>query len=197
MVSGGLATSSTVVRRWVASGAVRHHVVDPRSGLPADGPLPDRLRGRRDLCRGQHGEHRRAGARRGAPAWLDSARGDRAPGLHHRIGQDGGHLAALILDGPLLWYVNRASGVVLLALLTLTVLLGVSSMRGAAGTRVPRFAVQALHRNTGLLALVMLGLHIASAVLDEYVDIRWWQGVVPGACATNRPGSRWGWSPAT
>jgi FAD:protein FMN transferase len=32
--SGGLATSSTTVRRWSAGGAVRHHIVDPRSGLP-------------------------------------------------------------------------------------------------------------------------------------------------------------------
>jgi thiamine biosynthesis lipoprotein len=32
---GGLATSSTTVRRWRAAGAERHHVVDPRTGLPA------------------------------------------------------------------------------------------------------------------------------------------------------------------
>ena len=88
-------------------------------------------------------------------------------------------MAALLSDGPLLWSVNRSSGMVLLALRTLTVLLGVSSMRGAAGTRVPRFAVQALHRNIGLLSLVMLLLHIFSAVLEEYVDIRWWHGFVP------------------
>ena len=88
-------------------------------------------------------------------------------------------MATLIPEGPLLWYVNRASGLVLLALLTLTVVLGVSSMRGAAGTRVPRFAVQALHRNVGLLSLVMLLVHIFSAVLEEYVDIRWWHGFVP------------------
>jgi FAD:protein FMN transferase len=33
--SGGLATSSTTVRRWCAGGVVRHHIVDPRSGSPA------------------------------------------------------------------------------------------------------------------------------------------------------------------
>jgi thiamine biosynthesis lipoprotein ApbE len=33
---GGLATSSTTVRRWQAGGAERHHIVDPRSGLPVD-----------------------------------------------------------------------------------------------------------------------------------------------------------------
>ncbi|MGC4110800.1 MAG: FAD:protein FMN transferase [Nocardioides sp.] len=32
---GGLATSSTRVRRWARGGTTYHHVVDPRSGLPA------------------------------------------------------------------------------------------------------------------------------------------------------------------
>jgi thiamine biosynthesis lipoprotein len=34
--SGGLATSSTTVRRWRAGGREHHHIVDPRTGLPAD-----------------------------------------------------------------------------------------------------------------------------------------------------------------
>ena len=33
---GGLATSSTSVRRWQRGGQELHHVVDPRTGLPAD-----------------------------------------------------------------------------------------------------------------------------------------------------------------
>lgn len=82
-------------------------------------------------------------------------------------------------EGPLLWYVNRSTGIVLLVLLTATVLLGLWSTRGAAGSRIPRFAVQALHRNVGLLTMTMVALHIATAVMDEYVDIRWWQAVLP------------------
>ncbi len=35
MTGGGLATSSTRVRRWRQGGVVRHHVIDPRTGLPA------------------------------------------------------------------------------------------------------------------------------------------------------------------
>ncbi len=35
---GGVATSSTTVRRWRRGGAVMHHVIDPRTGLPAAGP---------------------------------------------------------------------------------------------------------------------------------------------------------------
>jgi thiamine biosynthesis lipoprotein len=34
--AGGLATSSTTVRRWRAGEADVHHIVDPRSGAPAD-----------------------------------------------------------------------------------------------------------------------------------------------------------------
>ena len=85
----------------------------------------------------------------------------------------------MIPEGPLLWYVNRSTGLVLLVLLTLTVLLGVWSTRGDAGTRLPRFVVQSVHRNIGLLSMVALFLHIVSAVLDEFVDIRWWQSFVP------------------
>lgn len=36
--SGGLATSSTQVRRWRRGGARLHHLVDPLTGLPAVGP---------------------------------------------------------------------------------------------------------------------------------------------------------------
>ena len=36
--SGGLATSSTAVRRWRRGGVGLHHIVDPVTGLPADTP---------------------------------------------------------------------------------------------------------------------------------------------------------------
>jgi thiamine biosynthesis lipoprotein len=35
ITSGGLATSSTTVRRWSRGGVPVHHIVDPRTGLPA------------------------------------------------------------------------------------------------------------------------------------------------------------------
>ena len=34
LAGGGLATSSTVVRRWLRGGAERHHLLDPRTGTP-------------------------------------------------------------------------------------------------------------------------------------------------------------------
>ena len=66
ITSGGLATSSTTVRRWRTSSGWAHHIVDPRTGgNPAR--VADRLGRRGQLCRRQRGGHRRDRARRGRP----------------------------------------------------------------------------------------------------------------------------------
>ncbi len=38
LTTGALATSSTAARRWVRGGQVLHHLLDPRTGLPARSP---------------------------------------------------------------------------------------------------------------------------------------------------------------
>lgn len=38
LVSGAVATSSITCRQWRRGGRLMHHIVDPRTGLPADGP---------------------------------------------------------------------------------------------------------------------------------------------------------------
>jgi predicted ferric reductase len=83
------------------------------------------------------------------------------------------------MDGPLLWYLNRSTGAVLLLLFTISVVLGILATRGNAGGKVPRFVTQEFHRNISLLSLTLLVAHIATAVADEYVDIRWWDALVP------------------
>ncbi|HEX3337149.1 MAG TPA: FAD:protein FMN transferase, partial [Jatrophihabitans sp.] len=35
---GGLTTSTTTVRTWTRAGRPMHHILDPATGLPADGP---------------------------------------------------------------------------------------------------------------------------------------------------------------
>jgi len=37
--AGGVATSSTTVRRWTRGGAVLHHIIDPQTSLPTTGPF--------------------------------------------------------------------------------------------------------------------------------------------------------------
>lgn len=91
-----------------------------------------------------------------------------------------------MMDGPFLWYANRGTGVVLLVLLTLSTVLGVLATRGDAGARVPRFLTQAFHRSVSLVAATLLVAHVTTAVVDEYVDIRWWQAFVPFG-ATYKP----------
>ena len=60
---GGLATSSTTVRRWRRAGRDVHHIVDPAHRRARRAGVADRQR-RRGLVRGrQHGEHRRDRAR--------------------------------------------------------------------------------------------------------------------------------------
>ena len=38
VLGGGLATSGSVKRRWLQAGVWRHHLIDPRTGSPADSP---------------------------------------------------------------------------------------------------------------------------------------------------------------
>lgn len=86
------------------------------------------------------------------------------------------------MESPLLWYLNRATGLVLLVLLTMTVVLGVlaaSTTPGRPARALPRFVPQTLHRHLALLAVTFLGAHVVTAVVDTYVDIRWWQAFLP------------------
>ncbi len=82
-------------------------------------------------------------------------------------------------ETPVLWYLNRASGLVLLVLLTVTLVLGVL----AAGRRTPpwwpRFATAALHANLAGVSLALLVAHIVTAVVDGFVDIDPVDALVP------------------
>jgi sulfoxide reductase heme-binding subunit YedZ len=83
------------------------------------------------------------------------------------------------MSSPLLWYLNRGTGVVLLVLFTLSVVLGVLATGRGASPLWPRFVTQGLHRTLAALSLLLLAAHAVTAVVDEYVDIRWWHAVVP------------------
>lgn len=83
------------------------------------------------------------------------------------------------MSAPSLWYLNRGSGVVLLGVLTLVTALGVLSLRRVAPGRWSSTASQVLHRRLAAVALAVLAVHVLSAVLDEYVDISWWESFVP------------------
>ncbi|MGO9903134.1 MAG: ferric reductase-like transmembrane domain-containing protein [Solirubrobacteraceae bacterium] len=70
-----------------------------------------------------------------------------------------------------LWYISRATGVVALVLLTITVALGVANAKRLHTRRVPRFVVNGIHRNASLLAVSFVLAHVTSVVADGYVPI--------------------------
>jgi sulfoxide reductase heme-binding subunit YedZ len=77
------------------------------------------------------------------------------------------------------WYLTRASGAVALILLTLTIVIGIAAVTRAQTRRWPRFAVDAQHRSTSLLAFVFLVVHIATAVLDSFAPISLPDAIIP------------------
>ena len=90
-----------------------------------------------------------------------------------------GAASAGLLDGPALWFANRGTGFVLLVLLTLSTVLGVLSTARFSPRLWPRMLTQGLHRNVSLLAVTFLGAHVVTAVVDTFVDIRWYDAFVP------------------
>ena len=85
------------------------------------------------------------------------------------------------LHGPGLWYATRATGLVTLLLLTVSVLLGLLTAGRFASDGWPRFLTQGLHRNLSLLVLVFLALHVGTTVIDTYTSIPLTAAFVPFA----------------
>jgi predicted ferric reductase len=78
-----------------------------------------------------------------------------------------------------LWYSTRATGVVALLLLTLTVVLGVVTAGRARSRQWPGFALADLHKRVSVMAVVFVALHVLTAVVDTYVHVGWASVVVP------------------
>jgi sulfoxide reductase heme-binding subunit YedZ len=65
----------------------------------------------------------------------------------------------------------RASGVVTLVLLTAVFVLGIATTNRWRTRRLPSFAAVSLHRSISLLAVVFLGIHIVTALVDPYAAV--------------------------
>jgi len=77
------------------------------------------------------------------------------------------------------WYLTRGTGVVALLLLTVGLVLGVMGPTAFRTSRLPRFAVSALHRNVTLLALAFVVVHVVTTILDGYTRIGLRDAFVP------------------
>jgi sulfoxide reductase heme-binding subunit YedZ len=91
------------------------------------------------------------------------------------------------VTGAVLWYLNRATGITALLLMTATVVLGSMVRRHGRVPGLPRFAGAGLHRNVGLLSALLLVTHVVTAVVDSYVDIGVTDTVVPFAAGYRPP----------
>jgi methionine sulfoxide reductase heme-binding subunit len=78
-----------------------------------------------------------------------------------------------------IWYLNRATGIVSLVLMTLTLVLGVVVQRQRRLPGLPRFGVVTLHRNVSLLSALLLATHVTTAIVDSYVSIGPISALVP------------------
>jgi predicted ferric reductase len=95
-------------------------------------------------------------------------------------------VSAMLNDPAVLWYVARATGLVSLVLLTLSVVLGIIATTRLSSAGWPRFVTQGLHRNVSLFVLALLAVHVTAVVVDDNVPIRLRDVAVPFA-ATYRP----------
>jgi sulfoxide reductase heme-binding subunit YedZ len=83
------------------------------------------------------------------------------------------------MPDTILWYTTRGAGAVSLVLLSAVVVLGVMSSLRFEVPSWPRFLTTGLHRNLSLTAVVFLGLHIVTAVVDPFTHLGWLAAVVP------------------
>jgi sulfoxide reductase heme-binding subunit YedZ len=90
------------------------------------------------------------------------------------------------MNATAFWYTTRASGIVALVLLTLTMVLGVTTTNRPRARHWPGFAIQELHRRSSMLAIVFLALHVLTAVLDTFVHIGWLAIVIPFTSSYSR-----------
>ncbi len=88
-------------------------------------------------------------------------------------------LAASSYSPSPLWYVTRATGVVALVLLTLTVALGVAGTARFSTPQLPQLVRAGLHRNVSLLAVAFVAVHVLTTVLDPYAGIGFASAIIP------------------
>jgi sulfoxide reductase heme-binding subunit YedZ len=83
------------------------------------------------------------------------------------------------MNDQLLWYTTRAAGTVSLVLLSVVTVLGLLARARVEARGWPRFLTAALHRDIALTAVVFLGLHIVTAVVDPFTSLGITAAIVP------------------
>jgi predicted ferric reductase len=79
--------------------------------------------------------------------------------------------ALVVNSATPLWYTTRATGLVAMVLLTVSMACGLLSSVGYQRPGLPRFVTVGLHRNSSLLAVAFTALHVLTTVTDGFVHI--------------------------
>ena len=79
--------------------------------------------------------------------------------------------ALVVNSSTPLWYTTRATGLVAMVLLTVSMACGLLSSAGYQRPDLPRFVTIGLHRNSSLLALAFTAVHVLTTVTDGFVNI--------------------------
>ena len=93
------------------------------------------------------------------------------------------------VTGPLtsaLWDLGRGTGVVALAMFTLSLVLGIVARSGRRVPGLGRFGISDLHRTAALTGTGLIVLHVATLLLDPFAQLRLVDLLVP-FLATYRP----------
>ena len=180
LAHGGLATSSTTVRRWRTDHGDAHHLIDPKHGPPRTHvlarasasqlrPASRRTSPRRPRC--CSAKTRSAGCARAATragsSRTTAASSTSPAGLRRRRRRDALVRHARLAASSRCYCSPRRS-------------CSASSRRCAgAPTRWPRFATVDVHRNLTLLSIVFVAIHVVTTVADGYAPVGLIDAVVP------------------
>jgi sulfoxide reductase heme-binding subunit YedZ len=94
--------------------------------------------------------------------------------------------ALVVNSATPLWYTTRATGLVAMVLLTVSMACGLLSSGGYQRAGLPRFVTIGLHRNSALLAIAFTAVHVITTVTDGFVHIPVQDAFIP-FISTYRP----------
>jgi methionine sulfoxide reductase heme-binding subunit len=84
-----------------------------------------------------------------------------------------------LTSSPAIWYAARASGVAAYVVLSVVVAIGITLGGKAQARRLPRFAVEDIHRFGGLLVGSLVVVHVGAIAVDSFLPFSLVQLVVP------------------
>lgn len=88
-------------------------------------------------------------------------------------------VAAIGVNSRALWYLTRGTGLVAILLLTVSLVLGVTQAVRYVRPGLPQLVLSGLHRNTSLIAVALVIVHVVTAVLDTFAPINVADAIIP------------------